>query len=90
MDTVIHLSEGHRSDMLLYLSGLTREERVIVLASISNALDFDRVAEALIIQHRHIHLRDSQRRTKGKGKDGFKCADNPKTLVPRTRQRQAH
>ena len=36
MDPVIHLSEGHRSDMLLDLSGLTREERVIVQASINN------------------------------------------------------
>ena len=44
----MHLSEGHRSDNLLDLSGLTREERVMVQASISN---FDRVADALIIQH---------------------------------------
>ena len=61
MDTVIHHSEGHRSDMLLYLSGLTREERVMVQASISNAFDFDRVAEALIIHYPRIHLRESQR-----------------------------
>ena len=32
MDPVIHLSEGHRSDMLLGLSGLTRQERVMVQA----------------------------------------------------------
>ena len=49
MDPVIHLSEGHRSDMLLDLSGLTREERIMVQASISNARDFDRVC-------RQIHL----------------------------------
>ena len=35
MDPVIHLSEGHRSKMLLDLSGLTREERVMVQASIN-------------------------------------------------------
>ena len=40
MDPVIHLSEGHRSDMLLDLSGLTREERVMVQASINNERDF--------------------------------------------------
>ena len=61
MDPVIHPSEGHRSDMLLDLSGLTSEERVMIQASISNERDFDRVAEAL------IHLRESPRRTKGKG-----------------------
>ena len=70
MDPVIHASEGHRPDMLLDLSGLTREERVMVQASINNESDFDRVVEALIIQHARIHLRESQRRRKGEGKDG--------------------
>ena len=42
-------------------------------------LDFDRVADALIIQHPRIHLRESQRRTKGKGKDGFNRCDNSNT-----------
>ena len=48
----------------------------MVQASISNEGDFDRVAEALIIQHPRIHLRESQKRAKGKGKDGFKRVDN--------------
>ena len=65
MDPLIHLSEGHRSDMLLDLSGLTREESVMVKDSICNERGFDRVAEALIIQHPRVHLRESQRRTKG-------------------------
>ena len=87
IDPVIHLSKGHRSDMLLDLSGLTREERVIVQASIGDKRDFDRVAGALIVRHPRIHLRESQRRTKGKGKDGFKRIDNSKhSLVSRKRQ----
>ena len=77
MDPVIHLSVGHRSDMLLDLSGLRREERVMVQASISNERDFDRVVEALIIPHPRLHLQESQRRAKVKGKDGFKRVDNP-------------
>ena len=76
MDPVIHLSEGRRSDVLLGLTGLTREERVMVQASISDERDFDRVADAFIIQHPRIHLRTRQRRTKGKGKNGFKRGDN--------------
>ena len=40
VDPLMHLSEGHRSDMLLDLSGLTREERVMVQASINNERDF--------------------------------------------------
>ena len=69
MDPVIHLSDGHRSDMLLDLSGLTREKRVMVQASIGNERDFDRVADALIIQHPRIHLRErvkDERRAKAK------------------------
>ena len=50
MDRVIRLSEGYRSGMSLDLSGLTREERVMVQASISNARDFDRV---------HLHPKPS-------------------------------
>ena len=34
VDPVVHFSEGHRSDMLLGESGLTREERVMVQASV--------------------------------------------------------
>ena len=79
MDPVIYLSERPRSDMLLDLSGLTREERVMVQASTTNERDFDRVAEALIIQHPRIHLRESHRQAKGKDTDGFKRVDNPNT-----------
>ena len=63
-------SEGHRSDMSLDLSGLTREERSMVQAPITNERNFCRLAEALIIQH-------PRKRTKGKGKDVFKRVDNP-------------
>ena len=60
----IHLSEGHRSDMLLDLSGLTREERVMVQASIGNERDFDRVADAFIF-NMHVFIsekvKDEQR-----------------------------
>ena len=75
--TVIHLSERHRSDMQLDLSGLTREERVMVQTSINNERVFDQLADALIIQRPRIHLRESQRRAKGKGKDELKRVDNP-------------
>ena len=44
VDPVTHVSDGHRSDMLLDLSGLTCEERVMVQASISRERDFDSVA----------------------------------------------
>ena len=79
MHPVIHLSEEHRSDILLDLSGLTREERVMVQASISNEREFDKFADALIIQHPRTHLRKGQRRTMAKGKDGIKRGDNPNT-----------
>ena len=52
----MHLSEGHQSDMLLDLSGLTREECVMVQASINNERDFDKVADALINQTKNSLL----------------------------------
>ena len=61
MDPVMQSSEGHRSDMPLHLSGLTREERVMVQASIHNERDFHKVADALIIQHPRIHLREGRK-----------------------------
>ena len=76
MDPVMHISEGHRSDMLLHLSGLTREEPVMVQASINSERDFHKVADALIIQHPRIHLREGRTRAKGKGRDGMKSSDN--------------
>ena len=76
MDPVMHLSEGRRSDMLLDLSGLTREERVMGQSSINNERDFDKVADALIIQHPRIHLQESRKRAKGKGKHGIKSSDS--------------
>ena len=36
MDPVINLSEGHRSDILLDLRGLTREERVMYGAGLNS------------------------------------------------------
>ena len=81
MDPVIHLSEGHRSDMLLDLSGLTREERVMVQASISNVTNAI-LTELMTPSSFNIHalisqkVRDERRakantrwfRGKGKGK----------------------
>ena len=79
MDPVIHLSEGHRSDMPLDLSGLTREERVIVQASssISNA------------SSSNIHVSTSER-VKDEGKDGFKRVDNSNTRWFRGKSKGKH
>ena len=90
MVPVMYLSKGHRSDMLLDLSGLTREERTMVQASMNNERNFDRVAEALVIQHSRIHLRESQRRAKGKGNDGFKRVDNSNTCWSRGNGKGKH
>ena len=73
----MHPSEGYRSDMLLDLSRLTREERCYGTGfKKNNERDFDKVADVLIIQHPRIHLRESRKRAKGKGKDGIQSSDN--------------
>ena len=63
MDPVIFLSDGHCSEMLLDLSCLTHEERVMIQASTGKERNFDRVAEALIIQNPRMHLLESGRHT---------------------------
>ena len=65
--------------MLLDLSGLTREERVMLQPSISNAREFDRGRSPY--HPTSTFTTESQRRAKGKGKgkDGFKRADSSNT-----------
>jgi hypothetical protein len=62
------LSEGHRADILLDLAGLDKNERTMIQASIGNARDFDKIAEALIVQHPRVQMSKSQ----GRGKGTFK------------------
>ena len=42
----------------------------------NNERDFDKVADALIIQHPRIHLRERRKRAEGQGRDGIKSSDN--------------
>ena len=67
--------------MLLGVSGLAREERVLVQAPINIERDFDRVADALTIQHPRIQFRESRKRAKRKGKDGIKRVGKVNTLA---------
>ena len=70
MDPGIHPSEGHRSDVLLDLSGLPREERVMDrLQSVTKATLTELPKPSSSNIARSHHLRDRQRRAKG---DGFK------------------
>ena len=71
LDQEIVLSEGHRADMLLDLAGLDRTERTMIQASIGNARDFEKVADALVVQHPRIHLKNTPMlKVKGRGKPG--------------------
>ena len=58
LDPDVELSDGHRADMLLEFAGLDRQERIMVQASIGNERDFNKVADALILQHPRIHLQE--------------------------------
>ena len=81
LDPEIVLSEGHRADMLLDSAGLDKHERTMIQASIGNARDFDRVADALVVQHPRIHLKHtptSRLTDKGKGKRKGSGKSKPK------------
>ena len=70
LDPELVLSEGHRADMLLDLAGLDKHERTMVQASIGNVRNFDKIAEALVVQHPRIHLKSTTLRPKGGGSKG--------------------
>jgi hypothetical protein len=65
LDPEIELSEGHCADLLLDPAGIDENGRIMTQASISNARDFEKVADALIAQHPHAHVRVP---SEGKGK----------------------
>ena len=56
MDDSIDLSSAVRGDLMLEAAGLSPTEQKLVLTSIGNSRDFDRLGEALIEQHSNIHL----------------------------------
>ena len=68
LDKEIVLSEGHRADLLLDLAGLDKNERTMIMASIGNARDFNKIAEALARQHPRIHVREQRLGPMGSGK----------------------
>ena len=78
LDPELNLSEGHRADMLLDLAGLEKTERTMIQASIGNARDFDRIAEALVVQHPRIHIKTTSGKGKSHPKLGKGGATRPK------------
>eukprot|EP00973_Karenia_brevis_P068445 9520216-Karenia_brevis.AAC.1 len=67
--------------MLLDMVGLDKQEKIMIQESIGNERDFQKVAEALVVQHPIIHVRESRKRLgeresgKGAGKSGIKKGD---------------
>ena len=53
--------------MLLDLAGIDRVGRTMIQASIGNARDFERIADALLVQHPRIHMHEKSRPSSGKG-----------------------
>jgi hypothetical protein len=66
----IEFSECHRADDLLDLAGLDKNEKIMIQAAISNARDFEKVADALIVQHPRAHVREQWRRGPRKQGEG--------------------
>ena len=63
------MSEVMLGELLLEHAGLTSTERLVVMTSTSNDLDFDKVAEALVKQHA-LSKESSRDYHSGKGKGG--------------------
>ena len=65
LDPELMLSERHRADLLLDLAGLNHDQRTMIQASIGNERDFEKIAEALRVQHPRIHLARPSSQFKG-------------------------
>ena len=67
LDPKIDLSDTLLGELLLEHSGLSHNERMMVMTSTFNDLDFDKVAEALIKQHALRESIHGSQKGKGKG-----------------------
>ena len=58
LDDKIKVSDNILTDLLLDNARLGHHERLLVLTSVGNVLDFEKVCEALILQHSRIHIKE--------------------------------
>ena len=61
LDGSIELSTAIRGDLMLDASTLTKDQQNMVLTSIANSREFDKIAEGLIEQHGDIHKDESKK-----------------------------
>ena len=76
LDTEIELSEGHRADMLLHFAGLDKQAKIMIQASIGNVREFEKIADALIVEHPRIHLSPAGAKVKAKEREKAKDLAN--------------
>ena len=69
LDPKLEISDEQRADLLLDLSGLPQNERLLIMSSIANARDFDKIADALAFQHSRQHEKEVRNTNKGRGKN---------------------
>ena len=67
LDPKLEISDEQRADLLLDLSGLAQNERLLIMSSIANARYFDKIAEALAFQHSRQHEKEVRNMSKGRG-----------------------
>ena len=65
LDREITLSENHRADLLLELSGITKDQQLMIGSSIHNSRDLGKTRDALITQHPRIHIEERNRHRPG-------------------------
>ena len=58
LDSSIELSEPMRAELFLELSGLTRQEIIVIKACAPDAKSFESVAATLVEQNSGVHLRE--------------------------------
>ena len=60
LDQEIQMSTKMRGELLMDLGGFTYQEKLMMLTSTANDSDFDRIADAMILQHAAKHQREAR------------------------------
>ena len=71
MDSSVTFSDHMLADMLLDNAGLNETQKLLILTSVNNEMNFDKIAEAMKKQHSKIQVFGSKSSTSS-GRDGYK------------------
>ena len=81
LDATTQLSQELRADLLLDMSGLTEQQKLLIKTAVANRRDFDEIARQLCVMFPNIHRHEKRANRKGKGKGKGKSKGSGLSLI---------